>query len=175
MWDDDVNGVAKSAGEKIAKARFAIEGRSSYPDATFTPRLSYGAVKGYTSTVHGTKVTPFTNFKGAYERATGADPFALPKTWLDAKKNVDPNVTLDLVTTNDIIGGNSGSPLFNQKLEIIGLVFDGNIESLAGDFWFDESNNRTVAVSSEGIIHALSRIYHMDRIVEELRPTKGKK
>jgi hypothetical protein len=175
MWDDDVDGVAKSAGEKIAKARFALDGRSSYPDATFTARLSYGAVKGYTSTVHGTKVPPFTYFGGAYERATGAWPFELPKPWLDAKRAIDPHVQFDLVTTNDIIGGNSGSPLFNQKLEIVGLVFDGNIESLAGDFWFDETVNRTVAVSSEAIIHALAKVYHADRLVEELRPTKGKK
>ena len=168
-WDDDVEGVTRAAGEKIAKARFALEGRSSYPDATFTLRLSYGSVKGYSS-AKGTHVTPITYFGGAYDRATGAPPFQLPKTWLDAKTAIDPKVPLNLATTNDIIGGNSGSPMFNSKLEIVGLIFDGNIESLAGDFWYDESNNRAVAVSSEGIIHALARIYHADRIVDELRP-----
>lgn len=175
QWDDDVEGVSKAASEKIAKARFAVEGRSSYPDATFTLRLSYGAVGGYSSSMHGTKVPAFTYFGGAYDRATGAAPFELPKSWLDAKKAVDPKVPLDFVTSNDIIGGNSGSPMFNQKLEIIGLVFDGNIESLAGDFWYDESSNRAVGVTSEAIIHALGKIYHADRLVEELRPTAKKK
>jgi len=173
--DDEVDGVTKSAHEKIAKARFALEGRSSYPDATFTLRLSYGAVKGYTSTAHAIKIGPFTYMGGAYERATGQAPFDLPKSWLDAKRSVDPRVPFDVVTTNDIIGGNSGSPLFNQKLEIVGLIFDGNIESLAGDFWYDETTNRAVSVTSEAIIHALAKIYHADRLVEELRPTKGHK
>jgi Peptidase S46 len=173
--DDEVEGVSKAAHEKIAKARFALEGRTSYPDATFTPRLTYGAVKGYYSTAHGTKVPPFTSMGGAFDRATGQEPFALPKTWLDAKNAIDPRVPFDFVSTNDIIGGNSGSPVFNQKLEIVGLVFDGNIEGLAGDFWYDESTNRAVSVDSEAIIHALAKIYHADRLVEELRPTKGHK
>ncbi|HEY0255671.1 MAG TPA: S46 family peptidase, partial [Kofleriaceae bacterium] len=175
VFDDEVEGVTKSAHEKIAKAKLAKEGRSSYPDATFTLRLSYGSVKGYQSTVHGTKVAPLTYMGGAFDRATGQSPFELPKTWLDAKKAIDPKVPFDVATTNDIIGGNSGSPLFNQKLEIIGLIFDGNIESLAGDFWYDEASNRAVAVTSEAIIHALSKIYHADRLVEELRPAKGHK
>jgi hypothetical protein len=170
MWDDQVQGAVKAATEKIAKARFAVNGRTGYPDATFTLRLSFGAVKGYTSSAHGNKVTPFTNFAGAYARATGAFPFQLPKSWLDAKSKVDGKTTLDIATTNDIIGGNSGSPVFNKDLQIVGLIFDGNIESLAGDFWYDESVNRAVAVSSEGLIHALSRIYHADRLVDELRP-----
>jgi peptidase S46-like protein len=170
LWDDEVDGVLKASGERIAKARFAIEGRSRYPDATFTLRLSYGAVKGYTSTEHGNKVPPFTYFAGAYDRATGIPPFALPNSWLDAKRAVDGRTQLDFVTTNDITGGNSGSPMFNQRLEIVGLVFDGNIESLAGDFWYDESVNRSVGVSSEGLIQALSRIYHAERLVDELRP-----
>jgi hypothetical protein len=174
MWDDDVEGVTKAAHERIAKARFAIEGRNRYPDATFTLRLSYGQVKGYTSTAHGTKVAPFTTFAGAYERATGVPPFDLPKSWLDARRSVDGKVQLDFVTTNDIIGGNSGSPMFDKDLQIVGLIFDGNIESLAGDFWYDESVNRAVAVSSEAILHALANIYHADRIVAELRPTARK-
>jgi hypothetical protein len=173
--DDEVDGVTRAAHEKIAKARFALEGRSSYPDATFTPRLSYGAVKGYTSTVHGTKVAPFTYMGGAFDRATGQPPFDLPKTWLDAKRAVDPHVPFDVATTNDIIGGNSGSPMFDQKLQIVGLIFDGNIESLAGDFWYDEASNRAVAVTSAAILEALGKIYHADRLVEELRPAKGHK
>jgi hypothetical protein len=172
VYDDQVDGVEKAAGEKIAKAKFAIEGRSSYPDATFTLRLSYGAVKGYTSTMHGNKVAPFTYMGGAFARATGAPPFDLPPSWVAAQRAIDPKVPFDFATTNDIIGGNSGSPIFNQKLEITGLIFDGNIESLAGDFWYDEATNRSVGVTSEALIHALAKIYHADRIVAELRPAK---
>jgi Peptidase S46 len=169
-WDDRVQGVVRAASEKIAKARFALDGRSSYPDATFTLRLSYGAVEGYTSTATGKKITPFTDFAGAFRRATGAPPFDLATSWLAARKQVNGRTHLDFVTTNDIIGGNSGSPVFDQKLQIVGLIFDGNIESLAGDFWYDEAVNRSVAVSSEALIEALSHIYHADRLVDELRP-----
>src|SRR5262249_38328771 len=102
--DDELDGIVKSASARSARAQCALEGRSSYPDATFTPRLSYGAVKGYTSTAQGTKVAPFTYFGGAFERATGSPPFELPKSWLDAKRAIDPKVPLDIATTNDIIG-----------------------------------------------------------------------
>ena len=168
LWEDNVDAVTKSAGEKIAKAKFALAGRSSYPDATFTLRLSYGSVKGYTSTAHGTQVAPFTTMGGAFTRATGVPPFQLPPTWLAAQRAIDPKTPFDFATTNDIIGGNSGSPIFNQKLEIIGLIFDGNIESLAGDFWFDDVN-RAVGVTSSALIEALQKVYHADRIVQELR------
>jgi hypothetical protein len=171
-YDDEVEGVEKSAGEKIAKAKLELEGRSSYPDATFTLRISYGSVKGYTSSAHGTKVAPFTYFSGAYARATGAPPFELPPSWLTAQHAVDPRTTLDFATTNDIIGGNSGSPIFDKNLDIVGLIFDGNIESLAGDFWYDEATNRAVGVTSAALIEALSKIYHADRIVAELRASK---
>jgi len=169
-WEDDVEGVVRAGTEKIARARFALDGRTGYPDATFTLRLSFGAVKGYRSTAHGTQVKPFTNFGGAFTRATGTPPFDLPASWLTARKAVDAKTPLDFITTNDIIGGNSGSPVFNRNLEIVGLIFDGNIESLAGDYWFDETVNRAIAVHSEALIHALAVIYHADRIVDELRP-----
>jgi Peptidase S46 len=172
VYDDEVDGVEKSAGEKIAKAKFAVLGRSTYPDATFTLRLSYGSVKGYTSSAHGTKVTPFTNFGGAFSRATGAPPFDLPPTWIAAQRAVDSRTTLDFVTTNDIIGGNSGSPIFDKNLDIVGLIFDGNIESLAGDFWYDETANRSVGVTSAALLEALSKIYHADRVAAELRASK---
>ena len=147
-------------------------GRSTYPDATFTLRLSYGSVKGYTSSAHGTRVAPFTNFGGAFARATGMAPFDLPPSWLAARRAIDPRTTLDFATTNDIIGGNSGSPIFDKSLDIVGLIFDGNIESLAGDFWYDEATNRAVGVTSAALIEALSKIYHADRIVAELRASK---
>jgi hypothetical protein len=169
-WDDDVEGVSRAAHEKIAKARFVLQGRTSDPDATFTLRLSYGAVAGYTSTANGAKVPSFTYFGGAFDRATGAPPFQLPASWLAARNAIDPRTPFDFVTTNDIIGGNSGSPMFDQQLQIVGVVFDGNIESLAGDFWYDETANRAVGVTSIALTTALSKIYHADRLVSELLP-----
>nr|HEX4318357.1 S46 family peptidase [Kofleriaceae bacterium] len=171
-YDDDVEGVTRAAHEKIARARFALQGRTSYPDATFTLRLSYGAVSGYTSTATGQRVAPFTYMGGAFDRATGQAPFALPKTWLDARSKIDGRVPFDFVTTNDIIGGNSGSPIFDKNLNIVGLVFDGNIESLAGDFWYDDTANRAVGVSSAALLEALAHVYHADRLVTELQPKK---
>jgi V8-like Glu-specific endopeptidase len=113
-------------------------------------------------------VKPFTDIAGTFAHATGAEPFELPKSWLDAKPALDMQQRMDFVTTNDIIGGNSGSPMINRNGEIVGLVFDGNIESLGGDFWFDERVNRTVAVHSGAIVEALEKVYKADRIAKEI-------
>jgi hypothetical protein len=175
VHDEEVDAVERKSGEAIARARFALEGASSYPDATFTPRLSYGRVQGLTED-DGRVVPPFTTFAGAYERHTGREPFALPRSWLAARTRVDLSTPLNLATTNDIIGGNSGSPVVNQRAEIVGLVFDGNLQSLAGDFYFDGHVNRAVAVDSRALLEALSRIYGADRLVHELggaRPAAG--
>jgi len=168
-YEDEVEAPVKQAHAKIAEARFAALGRALYPDATFTLRLSYGAVEGWQEA--GAAVAPFTTFAGAFERDTGRDPFALPLSWLEKKGALDLATPLDFVTTNDIIGGNSGSPVVNRNAEIVGLVFDGNIHSIGGDYGFDPKLNRTVAVHSEGILDALTRIYGATRLVEELRPT----
>ncbi len=158
----------KKAHEAIAEARFAVQGRTTYPDATFTLRLSYGQVKGWKE---GTReVPPFTTFAGAFERDTGRDPFALPPSWHAAKEKLDLRTPFDFVTTNDVIGGNSGSPVVNARAEIVGLVFDGNIHSLGGEYGFDESVNRTVAVHSSALLEALEKIYGARRLVDELRP-----
>ncbi|HVG64224.1 MAG TPA: S46 family peptidase, partial [Hyalangium sp.] len=133
-------------------------------------RLSYGSVQSFMD--EGKKVPAFTQMGGAFERDTGEDPFALPKSWLDAKGKLKSSTPMNFVTTNDIIGGNSGSPMFNKDAEIIGLVFDGNIYSLGGEFGFDESVNRTVAVHSDAIIEAMQKIYGATRVLEELRPGK---
>jgi len=117
-------------------------------------------------------VQPFTDIAGAFARATGFDPFALPQTWLDAKSQLNMQQRFDFVTTNDIIGGNSGSPMINRNGEIVGLVFDGNIESLGGDYWFDERVNRTVAVHSGAILEALHKVYKADRIAAELEAAR---
>jgi hypothetical protein len=167
-YEDEVEGPVKKNSELVAKSRFDVFGSSNYPDATFTLRVSYGQVKGWME--NGKMVKPFTSFGGAFERATGRPPFDLPESWIASKKSLDPKTPFNLCTTNDIIGGNSGSPVFNKSGQIVGLIFDGNIESLGGNYGFDETVNRAVAVHSEGLITALDKVYHADRIVQELRP-----
>jgi hypothetical protein len=168
QYEDTIQPVLVKNQELIAQAHFAVEGTSAYPDATFTPRLSYGAVQGYEQ--DGKQVAPFTFMGGAYERATGREPFALPQSWLDARGKMDPRTPFNMVTSNDIIGGNSGSPVINAGGEVVGLVFDGNIQSLGGDYGFDPAVNRTVAVHSSALIEALQKTYGAQRIVDELKP-----
>ena len=165
-YEDEVESVLTRAKEKLAKARFAAYGGSLYPDATFTLRLTYGQVKGWLE--NGTPVPPFTIFGGAFERATGRDPYALPQSWLDAKSKLNLQTPLNFVTTNDIIGGNSGSPVINKDRQIVGLIFDGNIHSLGGNYGFDESVNRAVAVHSGAILEALDKVYAAKRVLAEL-------
>jgi hypothetical protein len=164
--ENSVDAVLTKNEALIAKARFALDGTGTYPDATFTLRLSYGTVAGYQE--NGRTVPPTTNFAGAYAHATGRDPFKLPETWIVAEKSVDPLTNVNFVSTNDIIGGNSGSPVIGRSGEVIGLIFDGNIQSLGGDFGYDGSVNRAVAVDVTGITEALRKIYHADRLVKEL-------
>src|SRR5512138_1033134 len=167
-FEDEVDATVKKNQEVIAEARFVLQGRTTYPDATFTLRLSYGQVMGWKE---GTReIDPYTTIAGAFDRATGRDPFALPRSWLDAKPRLDLGTRFDFVTTNDIIGGNSGSPVVNRNAEIVGLIFDGNIHSLGGDYGFDEATNRAVAVHSDALVEALTKIYGAQRIVDELRP-----
>ncbi|HEY1907036.1 MAG TPA: S46 family peptidase [Myxococcaceae bacterium] len=168
-FEDQVESVVRKNSELIAKARFHLEGTSAYPDATFTARLSYGSVRGWTRE-DGVQVPPFTEFAGAFKRATGEAPFDLPASWTKAKDRLTLTTPLNLVTTNDIIGGNSGSPLINRNAQIVGLVFDGNLPSLGGDYGFDIRNNRTVAVDSRGLSEALRVIYGADRLVQEIQP-----
>jgi hypothetical protein len=165
-WNEQVAGPATLASEKIARARFAVYGDTIYPDATFTLRLSYGKVAGWTD--HGATIQPFTYFPGLYERATGKPPFELDPRWIAAKDKLDPMVVFDLSTTNDIIGGNSGSPLINAKAEVIGTVFDGNIHSLGGNYGYDAERNRTVAVSAGAIAEALREVYGATALADEL-------
>ncbi|HEY0707626.1 MAG TPA: S46 family peptidase, partial [Polyangia bacterium] len=171
-YEDEVEAPLKKNGELLAKARFAAKGTSVPPDATFTLRLNYGRVRGWQEP--GRQVKPFTTMAGAFERATGRPPFELAPSWLAARNKINPRTPLNFVTTNDIIGGNSGSPVINKNAEVIGLIFDGNIHSLGGAYGFDESKNRAVAVHSEAIIEALGKIYSADRLVKELRPPGGK-
>jgi hypothetical protein len=165
-YDDRVNGPTTQAAEKIAKARFAVYGTSLYPDATFTLRLSYGKIAGWT--YRGVSTPPFTSFAGLYERATGQDPFQLDPRWVAAKDKLTPTTIFNISTTNDIIGGNSGSPLINAKGEVIGAIFDGNIHSLGGDYGYDPMLNRAVAVSTAAISEALRKVYGQDALAQEL-------
>ena len=166
-YEEEVDGPLTQAHEAIATVRFETHGTSLYPDATFTLRLSYGAVRGWTE--NGKPVAPFTTIGGAFDRHTGEDPFALPARWLSAKPRLALDTRMNFVTTNDIIGGNSGSPVINKDAQIVGLIFDGNIHSLGGDYFFDEKLNRAVAVHSSAILEALQKIYSAERIAQELR------
>jgi hypothetical protein len=164
--EEGMDAALTQYSSQVARAKFKIEGTSTYPDATFSPRLSYGAVAGYT--VGGKQIAPMTFTSGLFERATGADPFKLPPTWIAARSSLNPRQPFDFVTTNDIVGGNSGSPVVNKAGEVVGLVFDGNIQSLGGDFGYDGAVNRAVAVTVGILREGLAKVYHADRIVEEL-------
>jgi hypothetical protein len=166
-WEAEVQAPMGRLGGQIAKARFAIEGTSVPPDATFSPRLSYGKVTGWTEPT-GKKVPYFTQISGLYERATGNDPFRLPKSWETAKASLDGTVHMNFVTTNDIVGGNSGSPMINQKGELVGLAFDGNIHSIGGDYGYDVELNRCVGVDVMAMKAALAKVYKAEWLVREL-------
>jgi len=165
-WAAEVNAPTARAAEKVAQARFAVYGTNQYPDATFSLRLSYGEVKGWT--YRGVTVPPFTYIGGLYERATGSEPFNLAQAFADHEDDVNKEVVYDFVSTNDIIGGNSGSPVVNAAGEVIGAAFDGNIHSLGGAFGYDGELNRTVTVSTAAITEVLRTVYPNPRILEEL-------
>ena len=166
----EVCGEAKST---INKARFEAYGTDMYPDATFTLRLAYGTVEGYEAGT--TLVAPKTTFNGLYERNQGMGnepPFNLPQKWLDQKGEIDLDTPYNFVCTADIIGGNSGSPVLNRNAEVVGLIFDGNIESLPGNYWFDGRVNRAVSVHTGGMMEAIEKFYGEAELIEELRGSK---
>lgn len=165
-WNAEVNAPTARAAEKVAQARFAVYGTNLYPDATFSLRLSYGQVAGWT--YRGVTVPPFTYMGGLYERATGAEPFNAAQAFIDNESRVNKDTVFDFTSTNDIIGGNSGSPVINADGEVIGAAFDGNIHSLGGSFGYDGELNRTVTVSTAAITEALRNIYPQPRLLEEL-------
>lgn len=170
---DTVASVLTPAGEKLGKARFLVYGKDVYPDATFTLRLSYGTVEGYP--YNGTVAPPITTFYGLYDRAYSfADkaPFDLTPKEQAGLGKLDLSTPLNFVSTGDIIGGNSGSPVVNREGELVGLIFDGNIESLAGDFVYDGTRNRAVAVHSAGMIEGLRKLYNAGALADELEGQK---
>jgi hypothetical protein len=165
-YETRVTGPSDRAAEKIAKARFAVYGASTYPDATFSLRLSYGKVIGWNE--NGVPVRPFTHFGGLWDRATGQDPFALAPRWVNAQAKVNPDTVFNFVSDNDIVGGNSGSPVIDAQGQVIGAAFDGNIHSLGGAFGFDDTQNRCVVVSTAAITEALEKIYDQKALVANL-------
>ncbi|MGB8338756.1 MAG: S46 family peptidase [Burkholderiales bacterium] len=170
LSDDEIKAVTSASGEKIGKARFKLKGKSVSPDATFSLRLAYGQVKGYPA--HQTKMPWKTTFYGLYERAAAFDnnaPFDLPNSWQEKRTSLDLTTPFNFVLTNDIIGGNSGSPVVNKAGEVIGLIFDGNIESMGSDYFFDEETGRAIAVHTRAITEALEKVYAMPTLAAELK------
>src|SRR5438876_3325064 len=168
-FENEVTGVERTNYAKIARARFANEGTSVYPDATFTLRLSYGAVKGYLE--NGKRVTPFTTLRGLYDRAANFKyqfPYNLPPRWMEKKPAINPSTPFNFVSTDDIIGGNSGSPTINKNAELVGLIFDGNIQSLVGDFIYDESVNRAISVDVRAMREVLRKVFGANEIADEV-------
>ena len=168
-YDNEVLGVERDAYGKIAQAVFATQGDAAYPDGTFTLRLSYGQVKGYME--NGKQVTPFTELRGLFVRGDEhkqKPPYKITESWMKARAAVNPTTPFDFVSTNDIVGGNSGSPVINVKGELVGLIFDGNIQSLPGYFVYDAAVNRAVSVDSRGILEALRVVYKANWIADEL-------
>ena len=166
-YDETVDAPLTAAQAKLADARFAAFGDTLYPDATFTLRISYGKVAGWME--RGRQVPIRTTLGGTFDRATGASPFDLPPAFVANRSKIDANATYDFVTTNDIIGGNSGSPVIDRQGRVIGAAFDGNINSLGGNYGYDGTINRTVVVSTEAVQEALENIYPAPHLVAELR------
>jgi hypothetical protein len=172
-FDDSVDSVVRRDGTVIAKARFAQSGFTQPPDATFTLRLSYGQVNGYQE--NGKSIPFDTNMGGAYQHAAEHDnqpPYKLPESWMRSKSKLDLKTPLNFVSTADIIGGNSGSPTVNKKGEVVGIIFDGNIQSLPWNFAYSDVQGRAVSVDSRGIQEALRTIYGAGALADELMGTK---
>ena len=167
LVDERYDAPLTAAAARLADARFAAYGDSVYPDATFTLRISYGKVQGWSE--RGKKVPTRTVLGGTFTRATGADPFDLPKGFAANERRIDKKATYDFVTTNDIIGGNSGSPVIDRQGRVIGAAFDGNIHSLGGNYGYDGTINRTVVVSTDAVQEALEKIYPAPNLVAELK------
>jgi hypothetical protein len=165
-YDEEVEAPIAAAAQRIAAARFKAYGTNIYPDATFTLRLNYGTVQGWVE--NKVPVPAVTHLRRAYERATGASPFRIPDSWLKVQDRLDMNTPFCISTSNDIIGGNSGSPLIDAEGRLVGLMFDGNLHSIAGRFWFNPNDNRAVALHPAIIREALDKVYGAHSLLAEL-------
>ncbi|MGH8250915.1 MAG: S46 family peptidase [Steroidobacteraceae bacterium] len=166
QYEEKVEGPVQRGQEAIAKARFAAYGTSIYPDATFTLRLSYGAMMGWNE--KGEEVRPWTELSRAFERATGTPPFRIPAKWVAAKDRLDMTTPANFTTNNDIVGGNSGSPIVDANGDIVGLAFDGNIHSISGSYWFDERMNRAIGVHPAYMREAMEKVYGAKSLLTEI-------
>ncbi len=169
-YEDEVQAPVQAASERIAQLRFKTFGTRVAPDATFTLRLSFGTVRGWSE--NGVAVDPFTRLDRLFERATGQDPFRVPDSWMRVKDRLEPTTRFNLATDNDIVGGNSGSPLIDARGRIVGLIFDGNIHSISGAYGFDPVLNRAVAVHPAIIKEALTKVYDGGALLREITGTK---
>jgi len=165
-FEDEADAPERKNSELVAQALFEDQGTNTYPDATFTPRLTYGVVKGWEE--DGRPVPAFTQVQGLFDRATGKDPYALPQSWLDARPKLRMDGPMNFVCDLDIVGGSSGSPAIDREARIVGILFDGNIQSIGGNFWFNDSVNRAVAVDGRLILEALRTVYGAGSLVDEL-------
>jgi hypothetical protein len=168
-YDNEVLAVERDAYAKIAQAVFATQGDAAYPDGTFTLRLSFGKVQGYIE--NGKQVAPFTEIRGLFVRGDEhkhQPPYRIVDSWMKARANLNPTTPYNFVSTNDIVGGNSGSPVINVKGELVGLIFDGNIQSLPGYFVYDSAVSRAVSVDSRGMLEALRKVYGANWVADEL-------
>jgi len=172
---ENVESAFSAGGEKIARARFAVFGKTSYPDATFTLRLSYGTASGYP--MNGTRAAYVTTLYGLYDRALGfgeKGAYVLPRRFWERQTELDLSTPVNFVSTCDIIGGNSGSPVINKAGELVGLIFDGNIESLVGRFVYDDTTNRAVSVHCAFMLEALRKLYDAAPLADEIMPGSSK-
>ena len=168
-YEQQVDEPQRQAYAKVAAAKFAVLGSTTYPDATFTLRLAFGTVKGYED--EGRRIAPWTTTGDTFEHAEAhgnVEPFELPESWLKNKDKIDPKTPFNFVSTADIIGGNSGSPVVNKAGEVVGLIFDGNIHSLVLDYAYSDVQARAVSVHSSAIVEAMRKVYGAGDLADEL-------
>jgi hypothetical protein len=168
-YEENVDEPQRQAYSRLAEARFAVHGNEIYPNATFTLRLAFGQVKGYSE--QGQKIHWTTTLGGTYKHAEAhgnKEPFRLPVSWVERKDRIKLDTPFNFVSTPDIIGGNSGSPVINRNAEVVGIIFDGNIHSLVLDYIYTDEETRAVAVHSAGIVETLRSIYNADALLKEL-------